>query len=207
MPSGDAPRLRTSQADHVLRGIRVVESREIQSVFRHLLEFRQGLLRRGKQIFGLTERMPGRRLSSDGAKVAIRTRPRNGASPAPAPALSLCWRSAHRGLGTPATAANDPLQTSPVWQIKRRLPFLWNRFAAKSIAAARLREHRMTDGRFATLPRHRHVLCMIEILASRENDLPLQERVLDGLWRIWASHRAMRRGLLPTYPTVCSAGP
>ena len=38
-------------------------------------------------------------------------------------------------------------------------------------------EYRMTDGRFAELARHGDMLCMIEILVPKENDLPLQKSV------------------------------
>jgi hypothetical protein len=38
-------------------------------------------------------------------------------------------------------------------------------------------EHRMTDGRFAELACHGDVLCMVEILVSKENDLPFEEGV------------------------------
>ena len=38
-------------------------------------------------------------------------------------------------------------------------------------------EHRMTNRRFAELARHGDVLRVIEILVSKENDLPLQEGI------------------------------
>ena len=38
-------------------------------------------------------------------------------------------------------------------------------------------EHRMTDRRLAELARHGDMLCVIEILVAKEDDLPLQESV------------------------------
>ena len=68
----------------------------IPSDSRHLLEFRQVLLRRGKQIFDCRGacRVMRSAVASDGAKTRKCWR-----SPAQAPALSPCRRSAHRASG------------------------------------------------------------------------------------------------------------